>query len=250
MIDPKCDISPSVNNAIENTTDAPTKVLGKGLADIFDLVFQPIGYHAEIRRLKYAEKLKNFKKRLDKKTSSIPSENLQEPNLQVVGNALEATKYCLESDELQEMFANLISSSMDNRFCNETHPSFAEIIRQMSPLDAQNLALFKDNDYIVAEYRVNSDNNGYKVVATNIFISNPQESNLDLQAASISNLARLGLVNIDYSTYGTNETAYDIFKQTDFFKEYESRNNKTLKIQKGIVQKTPLGKSFIHVCLP
>lgn len=246
----KCDISPSVNNAIENTTDAPTKVLGKGLADIFDLVFQPIGYHAEIRRLKYAEKINNFKQKLNNKVSSIPDENLQEPNLQVVGSALEATKYCLESDELQEMFANLISGSMDNRLCSEAHPSFAEIIRQMSPLDAQNLALFKNNDYIIAEYRVNGNNNGYNVVATNIFIIDLQEPNLDIQAASISNLARLGLVSIDYSTYDTNETAYDIFKQTDFFKEYELRNNKTLTIQKGVVQKTPLGKSFIHVCLP
>jgi len=41
------------------------------------------------------------------------------------------------------MFVNLISNSMDNRVSLPVHPSFPEIIKQMSPLDAEIISSFK-----------------------------------------------------------------------------------------------------------
>ena len=79
----------------------------------------------------------DYVSKIQNKTQEIPEEFLQEPKLNIVGPALEASKYYIDSEILREMFANLISSSVDSRKSSKTHPSFVEIIKQLSSLDAK-----------------------------------------------------------------------------------------------------------------
>lgn len=257
-VNAKLEIPPSVDNAVSNLTNKPTNSIGAGIADIVDLVFGPVSYRKQKQQIKYAAKLNQFKSELNEKINSIPKENLKEPDFQTAATALDAAKYCLDSEELRSMFANLISGTMDTRHFSQAHPSFAEIIKQMSPLDAQNLALFKNEDYPIAEYRKyepheddceNIHFGKFSILKTNIFLSNQNINDIDLQAASISNLSRLGLLKLTYD-FTLENKAYAPFEKTDFFKTIQSANKEIAIVKKGVAKKTPLGKSFIAVCLP
>ncbi len=47
--------------------------------------------------------------------------------------------------QLREMFANLLASAMNSDVSNDVHPSFVEIIKQLSPDEAKILKYFSDN---------------------------------------------------------------------------------------------------------
>lgn len=79
-------------------------------------------------------------------------------------------KYCVEEPS-REMFANLISSSLDIEKQDIVHPSFSDILKTMTPLDAQNLKLIFDNYQLpICNIVRTSDNPSlYAVVLQNIF---------------------------------------------------------------------------------
>ena len=80
------------------------------------------------------EQLKND---ILKEAASIPPENVQQPNLKILGPSLEASRYYIEEEELRKMFAKIIASSLDNRKNNTIHTSFVEIIKQLDTLDSR-----------------------------------------------------------------------------------------------------------------
>lgn len=59
-----------------------------------------------------------------------------EPDIQIVAPALEASKYCVEKEELRKMFVNLIASSINSDKVASVHPIFNDIIRKLSSTDA------------------------------------------------------------------------------------------------------------------
>lgn len=132
----------SVDNAVKNITDKPTQNIGTTLADIWYLVFGSISQAAEKRKLKYAYALQEFEKELKEKISKIPEDKLVEPDIQVIAQALDAAKYCADKEELRRMYSNLISSSLNLDTIDYVHPSFANIIKQLSPQDAKLLQRF------------------------------------------------------------------------------------------------------------
>jgi hypothetical protein len=69
------------------------------------------------------------------------------------------------------MFAKVIAASMDNRKANQVHSCYVEIIKQLSPLDAQNIVILKDRQKPVAEYRYKRSDNTFLTLDTNVFLS-------------------------------------------------------------------------------
>ncbi|MED1627244.1 DUF4393 domain-containing protein [Bacillus mycoides] len=189
----------------------------------------------------------------------IPQENLVEPPLHIVGPALEASRFYIEADELKEMFANLIASSMDSRKVSQVHPSFTEVIKQLSPLDAVNIELFKGGkDYPICDYRVSYEGaKGYTTLATNVFLENPDVQDLALQATSISNLIRLGLIESPNGVYKIQPDGYEKFRETEVYKELVIELSKYVEdgtvdkdgqitIYKRLVRLTPMGADFME----
>lgn len=132
----------SVDNAVENITDKPTQNMGTTLADIWYLVFGGISQAAEKRKLKYSYALQEFEKELQEKFSNIPEDKKVEPDIQVVAPALEASKYCVEKEELRHMFSNLIISSLNSDNIKIIRPSFTNTLKQLSSYDAKFLHYF------------------------------------------------------------------------------------------------------------
>lgn len=239
------------------------KKAGSTLSSIWTIAFGGIDIYAEKTQLKRVHALSQFKAELEQAVSSIPEENIIEPPLHIVGPSLEASKYYFENDKLRTMFAKLISASMNADTISQAHPSFVEIIKQLSTLDAMNLNLFKSQEnHPLAQYNyVTNGWEGRVTFKTNVFLENPEVMDIDLNSASISNLCRLGLISssynhqlqgdvykkyVDNSTYQYSKSNIETHK---LYTDDSSRVFESIEIIKGLVEITPFGKNFIRTCI-
>ncbi len=203
--------------------------------------------------MQYHKHYEDFKESLYKKIESIPENDIIEPSIQKICLALENAKYCLEEKQLREMFANLIANSLNRNTESKVHPSFSEIIKQMSALDAENLLLFTEctkqpiSSYPIIDICLILSNNEYFEIEHNIFIANKKQDNQFLQTQSIDSLCRLGLLEIFSSAL--KDSHYKAFyKYCKTLREPSIYPNHKLFIRKKKIQLTTLGMTFLEVC--
>lgn len=252
----------SMSDVIEKFSEPINKLLvpvatsaGSTLQDAWELVFGGFGSYVEKKRAVRAHALMEFKNSLEGHIAAIPEGQLREPPLSIVGPALEASKYYFEEPELREMFAKLISASMDSKRAEIVHPSFTAIIKQMSPLDAQNLSFFNDTQPI-AEYRLADKDGNYSTIISNVFLANPSVTDLTLQSLSLSSLEHLGLIYITYENQLSDTELYAGFDQTMLYLTFKyeievqsATNREKVLIQNGLTNLTQLGEKFKQICL-
>lgn len=247
------DLPSSVDNALLNLTDKPTKNIGETFGDLWFLVFGNLSHKADKRKMKYAMNLKQYKAELEESISRTPSEKAIEPSIQITAQALENSKYCVEEPELRKMFVALISNSMNSDYSKDIHPSFAEMIKQMSPLDGQILKVFKQGPPIgfpICHYYRRYKTGGYLVLAENIFLDS-QEPNTFAISKSLTSLIRFGLVSIPYGTYFNDESLYKKFKEYALYQHFkELYPTENVTVEKGKVELTLLDCSFVKSCIP
>lgn len=257
----------SVDKAVENLTDPVTKEAGTTFGDIWFLVFGGIHEAAEKKRLKVANNLNKFKDELTNAVDAIPPEHRQAPKLQLVGPALEQSKYCVEEEEIRKLFVNLISRSLDDRYSTELHPSFPGIVSQLSPLDAKILSLFKPDSasdepqsFPLVEYQAITSPGRYMTLMTNVFFHEALSTAYDSYATSITSLERFGLIEVTYSRILADDSIYE----TDFHKILETvlQSHCEAKMaldpsfqftgitrEEGLMSLTSFGEAFLKVCL-
>ncbi|MGN0967224.1 MAG: DUF4393 domain-containing protein [Candidatus Coprovivens sp.] len=243
-----------VDHAAENLTEQITANAGQTFGDIWFLVFGGISQLAEKKKMKYAIELDRFKKELEEKIEQIPQEKRVEANIQTIGPALENSKYCMEAEEIRQAFANLISRSLHQDYSKCVHPSFADMLKQMSPIDAQNLTLFKgQKSYPICDiHYTKKGSQGYNVIFNNLFLGNKEQSNYDLQTQSISSLVRFGLVDIPEFVSLANQELYDEFETNSIYLSMKMgipEEMGTVSLKKKKIEITPLGEMFIKACL-
>ena len=245
------EIPPSVDNAVHNLTDKPTLSIATTFSDLWYLVFGGISHQAKKKEIKYAHDLDVFQQQLESSINQIPSDKKVEPSIQTTAQALENSKYCIDQETLREMFVALISNSMNSDYQNNIHPSFAEILKQMSILDAKIIRLFKDkNVFPVCQYCLHfSDNALHNTpIPEHIFLDFP-DADIMRCSQSLSSLLRLGLISISYLSTVTEPNAYDKFSQHPFYEDIKQNFPFKVSISKGAVILTPLGRSFVEVCI-
>lgn len=246
------DLPPSIDNAVQNLTDKPTLSIATTFSDIWYLVFGGISYLSEKKKIKYAHNLELYRKQLESSINQISPEKYVEPSIQTTAQALENSKYCIEEENLRNMFVSLISNSMNSDFQNDIHPSFAEIIKQMSPLDAEIIKIFKNspiNGFPLGRYQLSKEPGGYSVLLEHVFL---KYITPDLAACSlsISSLSRLGLLTTTYDV-SFSKDQYTPFEEHPWFKMLQKQfPNEQVALHPGIAALTPLGRSFTRVCIP
>ena len=175
-------------------------------------------------KIKQAANLEKYANEVKSGIEKIPEENIQEPKMSVIGPALEASKFYIEEDEIRGMFAKLIASSMDKTQSINIHPSFVEIIKVLSPLDAKNLySLYHGGDETISKIRVtNKENGNYTDHFNHIFLGNPECQDNNLIEFSIDNLIRLKLVDVSYSKYKSDDSLYDKHRENELFLKFKT----------------------------
>lgn len=224
------------------------------MKDLWFLIFGGISQAAEKRRMKYQCDLDIYKKELDAKIAAIPKEKLLEPSLHIAGQALDDSRYCIDSQELRSLFSNLIASSMNKDYEDQVHPSFPKIIQQMSPIDAQMLPIFDANQQMlaVANFVIKNSDGSYRLFDQLVPEAMPINCSVKQATLSIASLQHLGLIEIPEDSSFTDKKRYERFYRTPAFlklKEQENAPTTTADIQKHIARLTPLGISFTSVCL-
>ena len=131
-----------VGNAIDKVPEIyddglkpATKESGKVLA----LIPQTINAALAPLRQWIAQKEYNVaetEKLLAQKLEKVEYEKIVSPESYVAVPAIQAIAYSMNSQELRDLYANLLAKSMYIETKERVHPSFVEIIKQMSPIDA------------------------------------------------------------------------------------------------------------------
>ena len=207
-------------------------------------------------------------KLLAQKLESITPENIVTPETYVAVPAFQAIAYCMSNKELYDLFANLLAKSMVSGWKEKVHPSFVEIIKQLSPNDALVLKeIFNSSPIIEAAtiaivlkrkgaYMVGSpqpvkysDELVYNIHCS--FISEDQVS------ISINNLQRLGLVDL-HSDCSPSDVNFEFVKHTSLYLEFQKlfdelkgtdEDPERIQINRKYIYLNSLGKLFCEICI-
>ena len=193
------------------------------------------------------------KKLLSQKLKNVDPEKIIEPEPYVAVPAIQAITYSMNSDELRNLYANLLAKSMNIDTKELVHPSFVEIIKQLSPLDAQVFKSIMEREVNpCANLRYVKEGGSYRELMTNVtdFQIAPQQ----LISVSIDNLSKQNLIYIPSDGHYTLESVYDPIIKSDFYRNQErmyppSSDGFYFSIYKKMIEKTNLGISFYKICI-
>lgn len=187
---------------------------------------------------------------LAEKLKRIPEEKIVEPEPYVAVPAIQQLSYSLDSEELRELYANLLASSMNADTKGDVHPAFVDIIKQLAPDEAKLLRYFSEQKAIPAvEVRERSENGtGFRIFAKLNFTI--PDGLLDVPQnylVYVGNLIRLQLVEIPADTHYSNESLYKPLENPII---YLGAHTERLMFERKIVKISPFGRLFVKICQP
>lgn len=192
-------------------------------------------------------------KLLAEKLSRVSEDEIVTPESYVAVPALQAISYSMSSDELREMYANLLAKAMYVDTKEKVHPSLVEIIKQLSPLDAFVFKSIMSCDAVpIVDLIYKNKKGAYRVISKNITAIVPDK--VELVGVSVDNLKKQGLIFIPEDGYYTNDSVYLPVVNSEFYKKMEashpvSNDGFEFDTKKKTVEKTNLGRLFYEVCI-
>ncbi len=205
-------------------------------------------------------KLAETKKLLEKKLENVSPENIVSPESHIAVPALQAISYSMDNEEIRDMYANLLTSSMHEKVKNDVHPAFVEIIKQLSPDEARILKYLYNNNKpepMITLRLINKKDHSSIDVIRNFSLLFRQVPNLeqrDFNKISIllDNLVRQKIIEIHEGAYLTKSELYIPIENDNIIltqKRQVIPEDKEWKIQKTFFDLTFLGKSFCKICI-
>lgn len=195
--------------------------------------------------------LEEVKILLEKKLRNIDVKEIVEPEKYVAVPALQAISYSMNSEVLKNMYANLLVNSMKKDTKENVHPSFVEMIKQMSPNDAKIFTKIHDDNPkpIMYLWAKNKNEEGYFAQVNNLTWINIYD--YEVVSVCIDNLKRMGLIEIAEGEY-THDPNYNNIRETSeykrFKKEYDDSDIVVIE-KKHFIKITALGNSFYKICV-
>lgn len=192
-----------------------------------------------------------FHEDLSKKASAIPLDQLVEPKASIAGPALQALAFSHEEVNLKEMYLNLLANAMDGRVKDSVHPSFVEIIKQISAEEARLLQFVLGTDALPTcrVQRKLALAGGFVVVHRHLLQTTDGAKGpptiVPRLAAMVDNWIRLGLVSVDYTTAFTDGKYYDwIETRPEVIALQKEIDPKELDCGRGVMTRTDFGEQF------
>lgn len=188
---------------------------------------------------------------LAERVKQIPEEKQCEPEPYVAVPAIQQISYCYDSKELRDMYASLLAASMNIDTKAQVHPSFVDIIKQISPDEAKLLKYLQGQPEIpvLDVYEIvdlNSDE--YVIKARNvIYIPNILDIP-DNRFAYLDNLMRLRLINIPDGICLPNNALYENLKNKILLND-RPLSTDNINYKKKQLEITQYGKKFVRICL-
>jgi Abortive infection alpha len=198
-----------------------------------------------------------IEKEVTQRLRNVPENKIVSPEPRIAVPALQALTYSVDTEFIRDMFANLLAADMNLDIKGDVHPAFVEIIKEMTPVDAKVLAVVRhENREVEFTVRVGRSQE-FLTLATRYSF---EIEGLDTSECerSLSNLQRLGLIDAreEFPVFEkhsqTEKALIEEFEPAK--KELVTRSNApegtmAIFVRRRGLYPTPLGKSFIRVCL-
>lgn len=198
------------------------------------------------------------------RVDEIPEEHLTEPPAHIAVPAIQQLAYCYDSEELRGMYANLLLSSMDDRTAEYVHPSFVQLLKEISPDEAKLLSTLTGSDNAehvsipLVDLRIVSANElvpskwtevveGYNECCEGV-CEYPDQS-----LVYLGNLDRLGILKrCDYYTDDV-KAALERFESSEAMQNAKAKvgleDDKKFFFHRWSYQVTDFGANFIKTCV-
>lgn len=239
-----------MNNPIIKTTDEVLDILPQTVNSAFCSLSKWLVNGKESLRLT-AEAIRE-------KVKQIPEEKLVEPEPYVAIPAIQQISYCQNSEELRDLYANLLTSSMNADKKWQVHPSFVDIIKQLTPDEAKiirSIPNFKNNFMPAIDVKLtdkNASGTGHQIFITNFTtIGFNVIENKENICSYIDNLVRLKILEIPPTYHLTNESLYKPLEESPILEKLIPQAYKliyNIGYNHKIVAITNLGLLFKRIC--
>lgn len=197
---------------------------------------------------------------LAKKLETVPPDQIVPPEPHVAVPALNAISYSMDSEELRNMYANLLSSSMSKGKKEYVHPSYVEIIKQLSPDEARIIRFMESFRSAIPAIKLREDfGNNAGGVDRSAWFTQLYKLVTDLEvkdewriAVYVDNLVRLQLLRIPDERYLVDEQQYVAVENDPIIlsiKNSPLSPGHSWSVTKGYIEMTVFGNAFCAVCI-
>lgn len=193
------------------------------------------------------------------KLKDVPQTQIITPAANVAGPALDALRYTAYEHSLRQLYANLLANAMVSETASRAHPSFVEIIKQLTPDEAKLLAFMTTeagNIRPLINIKASKHNSGMGAQNRLKLVSDlglrAELADSSLTPAYLANLSRLGVLHTDFMHGYSDESHYARVINLPFVQEIKKSieaEGRHFHIDKGIVDFTPLGAIFADICV-
>lgn len=204
------------DDALKSTTQESGKVLSLIPRAIY-AALSPLRQWISQREYNVAE----TEKLLAQKLEHVGEDKIVTPEAYVAVPAIQAISYSMNSEELRNLYANLLAKAMNSDTKDLVHPSFVEIIKQMSPTDAKIFDIIMQCPVcpLISIVVEDQNNGGYHLFSE--YCSWIPNISLNECRVSLNNLSRLGLIHIPLAESYVEESIYNPVRQNPLFQRAE-----------------------------
>lgn len=204
------------------------------------------------------ESLKLTAEAIREKVKQIPENKLVEPEPYVAIPAIQQISYCQNSEELRDLYANLLTASMNADKKWQVHPSFVDIIKQITPDEAKiikSIPNFKNNFMPAVDVKLiekNASSKGHQILITNFTtVGLNVIENKENICSYIDNLVRLKILEIPPTYRLTDKSLYKPLEESPILEKlipqaYKSIYN--IDYHHKIIAITNYGLLFKQIC--
>lgn len=204
------------------------------------------------------DQIKDFlENKVTEKLENVPEDRITTPPPNVAGPAVEALKFTGQDPTLQDMFANLIANSLDSKTILEAHPSFVDMIKNLSSDEGLILKLFASaQSFPMVDVKLNNiKNGGFNILHRNVskigVLSNCKHP--QLTSNYLDNLCRLGILEIPSGQRINDPKAYEPITSDPSLeqlkKQFEGNQELSIGFEQKFIQVTGMGRQFINACV-
>ena len=191
------------------------------------------------------------------KAKEIPEDKLTEPEPYVAVPAIQQLSYCYDSEELRELYANLLVSSMNSDTKYKVHPAFVDIIKQMTPDEAKLLKVLPRDAIAyqpLMDVQVNlGPGKGHIALLHNFSNIGRDTCECPEQINSyLENLDRLEIITILNDIHVMDEKKYDPIRKDPYFAGFlNARVGEGMSVseKRKSFHVTNFGLSFLNTCV-
>lgn len=181
----------------------------------------------------------------------VSKDRIKTPDPDVAIPAIEAMRYT----QLKEQYANLLATAMDSASSQEVHPSFVEILKQLTPDEAKIISFLPSHGRSAPLINLRYELPGkgefdiYQYAST---IASDAGCSVESRVPqAINNLCRLGLAEVPAMRKLAEDNRYDRIRELPLIDEIKTRipENANLLMEHRAVGLTLMGASFRSACI-